>query len=315
MRIILTILMLSVAIFSQEYKYKIKYEIDEKDLFPEGITYSFNTNSFYLGSLYKNKIIKVNASTGEYEDFISKDLIKGYYLGLNVDEKKNVLWACGSEKETSNPFIVKFDLFTGKIIKQYNFNRKNKKMLFNDLIVTKNGDVFFTNSSGQEIYKIDHVKDRIEVFVDDKNIKYPNGIALSDNEKYIYVASGENGLQVIRKKDAGIIKANNNRFNSRGIDGLKFYKNSVIGVQNYVKSKEDRNIRRFHLKDDLCTIDKMEIIDKNNKYFDVPTTFVIVKNKLYSIANSQLLKLGEGNNSIKQGAVLNHIYILEYELN
>lgn len=314
MKFILSMLFVTTFVFSQEYKYIKKYEIDEKDLFPEGITYSSSTKSFYLGSLHKNKIIKVDAITGKYEDFIPSNYIKGYYLGLMVDDQKKVIWSCGKDHMTKNPFIAKFSLVDGNMIKRYDYDSKNIEMLFNDLVLDRNGDIYFTNSSDNEIFKIDNKRDKIELFYKNDNIKYPNGITISDDGKFIYVASGRYGIKIINKNNSKLVEVDNDEFDSSGIDGLKFYRNSIIGIQNYVRSKEERNIRRFYLNNNLFKVSKMEILDKNNKFFDVPTTFVIVKNKLYCLANSQLLYLKDNNNSIKEGSKLNNIYILEYDL-
>ena len=60
----------------------IAYRISEQDLIPEGITYSSSQNSFYLSSIYKKKIVQIDAETGEFKDFFKCDSLGLRVLGM-----------------------------------------------------------------------------------------------------------------------------------------------------------------------------------------------------------------------------------------
>ena len=65
----------------------------EKDLIPEGIAVDSRTGSIFVSSIAKQKIIRIDAH-GKSKDFISKNehgFMEG--LGMNVDMKRNLLWA------------------------------------------------------------------------------------------------------------------------------------------------------------------------------------------------------------------------------
>src|SRR6478736_4914990 len=70
----------------------IAFRLTEKDLIPEGITFDPTTKSFYVSSINKRKIVKVDEQ-GRVSDFIpsGQDEI-GEVLGLKIAKGK--LWAC-----------------------------------------------------------------------------------------------------------------------------------------------------------------------------------------------------------------------------
>jgi DNA-binding beta-propeller fold protein YncE len=316
MRKAFTIIFVLLLIYSckQSEYYDVAYRITEKDLIPEGITFSTLTNSFYVSSIYKTKIVQIDANTGEFKDFTLPGLLGLRMLGMVVDDERKHLWACGNisrdNKEISA--IVKLDLITGDLIKVYEYVDTFSNT-FNDLVLDKQGNVFFTNSSTQTIYQINNDVDSITVYYDGKSVEYPNGITISPDNKYLYVASGNNGIRIINIATKEIVNSDNSNFNSKGIDGLKYYNKSIIGIQNYVANPSDRNICRYFLNEEGTEIISTEIIDKNNPYFDVPTTFVLDDNSLFCLANSQLLNINNEYKIIDIEA-LQDIIVLKYEL-
>lgn len=300
------------SFYQKSQKSEIAFTIGEKDLIPEGITYSSSTKSFYLSSLNKTKIIQINSATGEYRDFISSKVLGMMVLGLAVDESNKVLWACAEsiEDNPSKTTVAKFDLETGQLLRSYE-SLDTLKYLINDLVLDSKGNVYYTNLSNHSVYKIDIESNTVELILKDINMEYPNGIAISPDDKYLYVASDTKGICVI---DLRIRKLLNNNLseNSKGIDGLKFYKNSLIGIQNGIQNKSEIKIIRYFLDPTLVKISGQIIIDQDNPNFDIPTTLVIVNNNLFCIANSQL-----GNFSrkgIKDKSILTNVNILKYEL-
>jgi hypothetical protein len=109
---------------------------------------------------------------------------------------------------------------------------------------------------------------------------YPNGIALSPDEKKFYFATlGGIIIADIGTRDWTFLR-HPEKMTAFGIDGLYFHKNSLVAVQNgYIQ------ISRFYLNRNLNSIEKMEILEINNPQLNVPTTGVIVGDDFYYIAN------------------------------
>lgn len=291
---------------------EVAFTIGEKDLIPEGITYSLSTKSFYLSSLNKTKIIQIDSVTGKYRDFISSKVLGMMVLGLAVDESNKVLWACAEslEDDPSKTTVAKFDLETGQLLRSYE-SIDTLKYLINDLVLDSRGNVYYTNLANHSVFKIDIESNTVELILKDINIEHPNGITISPDDKYLYVASDTKGICVIDLRTRELLN-NNLSETSKGIDGLKFYKNSLIGIQNGVQNKSEIKIIRYFLDSTLIKISGQMIIDQDNPDFDIPTTLVIVNDNLFCIANSQLSNFSR--NGIKDQSILTNINILKYEL-
>jgi len=312
---LLTFFCLLLASCNQGHKDNIAYRISEKDLIPEGITFSSTTNSFYLSSIYKTKIVQINAETGEFKDFIPSDLLNLSFLGLFVDETRNHLWACGNmtQKDKTLSMVTKFNLATGEPIKSYS-NIDTVANTYNDLAEDNEGNIYFTDSDGQCVYKIDSQTDSVSIFFDGTEISHPNGITISPDNKFLYIASNEKGIRVLDIDKREITGEPYSLMNSTGIDGLKYYKKSLIGIQNEVKTRSEVKIAQYLLDSSGTKITGMKIIDQNNPHFNIPTTFVIADNHLFCLANSQLGNISSSELKIINPEELNDILILKYKI-
>ncbi len=270
------------------------FKIEEKDLVPEGMAYDPAGDKFYFGSLKKNKIIRTDRD-GNKEDFTgeAQDGL-GMVVGMEVEIKNRVLWVCSnfnrpSDRKLKNPQkwvgVFKYNITTKQLIKKYIINiEKNEKKLFNDLVISKNGDVYITESRSGAIYIIPGKTDKLELFMKPDEFASPNGITLSTDEKTIYMADWLVGIYAIdiKSKRFFLLPAGD-RITTYGIDGLYYYENSLIAVQNGM----DR-ISRFFLNKTGDKIMKLKILEGNNPVLDVPTTGAIVKNEFYFFANTPL---------------------------
>lgn len=305
----------SIVSYGQLDNKNIAYRITEKDLIPEGITYSSVTNSFYISSINKTKIIQINAETGEFKDFIPSDLLDMRFLGMITDEPQNILWACGNMTKNGKNYssVIKFNLTSGKLLKSYS-HIDSVANTYNDLVADDSGNIYFTNSKRHYIRKIDKQSDSVSVFFEGPEIAHPNGITISPDNKYLYIASTDKGIRVLDIAGRKIIGESFSSINSEGIDGLKYYKNSLIGIQNAVEKEDQIKICRYFLDESGTNIIGMKIIDQNNPFFDIPTTFVIVNDNLYCLANSQLKNITSSDFKIINKKALKDIIVLKYKL-
>lgn len=278
-------------------KSEIAFRIAQKDLIAEGITYDPVSRNFFVGSLYCRKIVEVDAS-GKAQDFISEKQ-DGIWsvLGMKVDAKRRILWANNANSEddmlmkdpehetVGQTAIHKYDLNTKKLIKKYVLAVKGEAHFFNDLAITKTGDVYITDSKDGSIYRILAAQDQLEKFVKPPGMTYPNGIALSADDSHLYVAhlAGISVIDLNTKEVKPIIAPENIATSS--IDGMVLYGNSLIANQGL--SGVER-VARFYLSSDPGRIEKLELLQVNHPVFVIPTTGVVAEDSFYFIANSQL---------------------------
>ncbi len=291
------------------------FVIPENDLIPEGITYDPVENCFYMGSIYKAKIIRISAD-GKVSNFTSEKqdgLVP--VIGMKVDARRRLLWAVSSygtrndnipENMLGISGVFKFDLSTGELLKKYMLPQQEWHFL-NDLAFTVDGDVYVTDSNQPAVYKISAQKDTIEKFVDLEQYRYPNGIAVSDDGKKLFVAvNGILAIDIDSRKVRALDHPQNLILSG---DGLYFYKNSLIAVQN----TNYKRVARLFLNPEMDRVEDFQILESQNPEFDIPTTGAIAEGYFYLIANSQLRSF-DRDGHIFSAEKLNPVKILKIKL-
>lgn len=285
----------SGAINAQEQKVSAAFSLKEKPLVAEGIAYDKEAGVFYIGSIYKKKIIRadLNGTASDFKGEREDGLMD--VLGMKIDGARRILWVCsyaggGYERDKGSAGIFKYDLRTGRLIKKYIAGGKNGSHLFNDIAIKDNGDIFFTDSEDSRIYSIKTGKDIIEEFFPPGILKYPNGIVLSPDEKYLFVADNE-GIHRIDMKGRRILLKVPGGTTAGGCDGICFYGNSIVAVQN---EHTPEQIVRFYLNENFDVIEKIEILCANNPLIAIPTTGAVAGDEFFIIGNSQLDLIKEG---------------------
>ena len=276
--------------------YPDQYEISEIDLVPEGIAYSESQDAFYLTSVAKSKIIRIERSNGKQEDFISSGAY-GYKPGVGIfaDDERKLLYALGGyyrlADSVSSLFI--FHLESGKLLRKYDVGGSEPHFL-NDLIMDDKGTLYITDTKDASIYILPKDTDSLQLFYKSDEIKYPNGIAISDDNKKLYIASQIHGVRILDLNSRRLLNAPDTSGISQGIDGLEFYSGNLYAIQNGVKPQK-HNFRKLLLNEDQSDITEVEIIDENNPQLNHPLTFCIANGQAFVIANSNLQYLDQSN--------------------
>jgi sugar lactone lactonase YvrE len=283
----------------------VAFVIPQKDLILEGTAYDPVSKTIYVSSIYRRKILAIDP-VGKVRDFTAEkqDGLWGP-LGMEVDPQRKWLWVnhtnLGEETPMIDPdpttkghtAVFKFDLTTGRLVKKYLLAEKDKQHSFNDLAIARNGDVYITDSSDGSVYKIAASKDLLEVLIPSKKLSYPNGIALSSDDRLLYVAdiAGLTVLDLVTMKQQQI--ENEASVALTGIDGMVFYENSLVIVGGILGV--DRIVRLFLGKDGKSVV-RAKVLEANHPLFNLPTTGVMADSSLYYIANSQLRSFDEKGN-------------------
>lgn len=305
----------SILIIGCENTRLTEYVIKEKDLVPEGISYSQKMKTFYLSSVAKSKIIKVDQKTGNQEDFISEKEF-GYApgAGIFVDDKNNTLHALGGyfRMNDSLSSLFTFDIKSQKLIKRYNVNDGEQHFL-NDLIMDKKSDLFITDSKASAIYQLKSGGDSLELFYKSDEIQYPNGISISDDNTKLYIASHTKGIRILDIDTKTILNGIDTIGISQGIDGLEFYKGNLYAIQNGVETNT-YNFRKLELNKTQDEIIGVKVIDSHNSNLGIPLTFCIVNSQAILIGNSNIQYLDQINFIFSKSDSISNTKLLSYEL-
>ncbi len=269
------------------------FTVHEKGLVPESVAYDSPTETFYLSSVYKRKILSIDKK-GSVREFATERDGLWSVMGMKVDVARRALWVCTAahpqmanyrEEDRGRSGIFKYDLRSGKLIKKYLLPNQPEPHWLGDLVLTARGDVYATDSISPAIYRITRAKDELELFIEGSGFVSPQGLDLTPDEKHLLMADYSKGIFLINletKKEINLAPAPGSTL--LGIDGLYRYGDSLIAVQNGVNPQR---VVRLFLNKAFDQVLRVEIVEANHPSFDEPTLGVLVKDSFYYIANSQ----------------------------
>lgn len=306
---LLLFLYAELIIVTAQSKPKVAFTLTEEGLIPEGMTYDPLTRNFYVGSIAKRKILRINAK-GEVSFFVESNRDRlGEVLGMAINPRTRTLWACSNLKTDSSNYsaVHVFDLETGATVKKYFFEHPRKSHLFNDICILSSNDVYITDSDGSGLYKIEAGSDSIRRLTLSQNITLPNGITASADEQSLYIASST---------VLGIVKVDLKSMNAKGLgtsrlypgilDGIYFKDGEIIGIQNVFFPEV---IAQYKLDAAGDSIVKETVLAIAHPLFSTPTTGIIVDDEFYFIANSNVHLFENGK--LKYDGTLGPVYIMK----
>jgi len=302
----------------------VVFELAERDLFPESVAHDATDDAYYVGSMVKRKIVRVDQD-GRTTDFVpSKRDGLWAVLGMKIDPQRRELWVntCAPGPGERPPLrepdpaaagkaaVHRYDLATGALVRRYEPVNPPEQLCFNDLVLGADGAVWLS-SGPSGIWRIAPDGASVERRFAVEGL-FGNGIALSDDGTTIWLAAHERGIGAVdaASGESRVLPVPEGP-HVKGIDGLYFHAGALVGVQN--GTAVDRVVRAT-LADDGASITHVEVLEEAHPRFDVPTTGVIVDDALVYVATSQLDSIDSATNTIWPLERLRENVILRLEL-
>ena len=268
----------------------ISFIVNDSLLIPEGIAFDPHQQAFYIGSLAKQKVIRCSGK-GNCEDFVL-GTAHGFWMvvGMKVSDDNKSLWICSaSERDTIDGYagIFQFEIPSGKLLKKYTLDNRNGPHLFNDIVFTGSGDIYFTDSRAGKVWRTAPGSDTLQEYA--AGYVYPNGIAIDEASKALFLADFT-GLHMIDLNTGQQTRMNHQHITYlNGIDGLYCYKGTLIAIQD--SGNQDDRIVQFNYDVKKGLVTKAKTLQSFRKDFITPTTGTIIDNEFHYIANAQLRSL------------------------
>ena len=272
----------------------VQLEYPEKDLITEGVAFDPETGAFYLSSIHKRKIVKIDGN-GKTENFKSEmeDSLWSVF-GIKIDQRHRLLYACTSpmpqminfnKEDDGKAALLKYDLDSRKLLKKYSFDNKGTSHIFGDLAIDKSGNVYISDSKENSVYKLSYLTNQISQIIKPGKFVSLQGLDLDNNNDNLYLVDYALGVYRFNFKSGKLIYIEPSEyFVPQGIDGLYFYKNSLIATQNGVSPQR---VIRIYLNDGQDKVASWKTLEANNPLFDEITLGVLDNDNFYFIANSQ----------------------------
>lgn len=285
------------------------FSLADKTLIAESVAYYRKTDTFYVGSVHQRKIIAVK--NGVASDFSAGSDGLWSVLGMRVDEARGLLWVCTAAipqmkgfdpKDKGRSGLAKYDLRSGKLVKKYIL--PEGEHLLGDVIISRDGSVYASDSSSPAIYRIDPKLDELTEFVRSDNFVSLQGLAFSEGEREMFVADYSKGVFRINMASKQMIQLKlADSVTLLGIDGLYHYRGKLIAIQNGVSPN-----RVVGLSISGESVSEFTVLEANHTDFMEPTLGTITGDEFYYVANSQWPLVSEkgvlDESKLKQPVVL-----------
>lgn len=251
----------------------------QRDLVPEGIAYDPVDDVFYVSGIYRRKVLRVTRG-GAATDFVkeAQDGMLGG-LGVKVDARRRLLWVISSTTKEMRgavegqdaSMLAAYDLRDGRLVKKIDAGPAR----LNDLTLLADGSLFATDMGRHKVVHLAAGADTLEDWAED--FRFPNGIAVTDDERHLYVADFR-GISRFDLANKARTKLDVPLLN--GIDGLSFHRGRLIAIQNAIGKPRVLRI------DPVSNV--VEVLESKNPLFELPTTGAVAGDEYYFIANPGL---------------------------
>jgi sugar lactone lactonase YvrE len=260
---------------------------------PEGVVYDQKTQAFYGGSVSDGLIYKGTLDDPTAEVFLPAGSDgRNEAIGVNVDNEGRLYIAGGS----SGTLYV-YDIETKELIARFETGEGG---FINDVAISKNGDVYFTDSIRPFIYRVseDQVEDGggtpeaipLTPEVDYEGFPNANGIRITPNGKYIIFADSNDGklYRMVPAEDPTereISEIGGVRGQTDNPDGLE-----LRGHTLYVVNNQDELIVEVRLSGDY--LGGRVVGNTTTPEFHTPTTASLARGRLL-VANAEFFDQSE----------------------
>jgi hypothetical protein len=272
---------------------KIAFQLLETGLITEGIAHDPQTGTFYISSVRERKIISYSLKQGVQTFSQPGDSLWGVF-GMKVDVARRQLWVCSSAlpqmkgnapASDGRTALVAYDLKTKQLLHTYTVPVDGKPHLFGDLTVAKNETVYATDSRTPWLYRLAAGEQTVTPFLTDSLFRSLQGLALSEDEQTLFVADYRYGPLSINLSTKQVTRLRTEqKIDLSGIDGLYYYQNSLIAIQNRVKPYR---VIRLYLSAKATSIERVETLEIDHPLITEPTLGVLAGKQFYYVANSQ----------------------------
>lgn len=246
-------------------------ELEDRGLLPEGMAYDAPSESFFVGSIARRKIVRISKE-GAVSDFTVEGAGLDHVLGLAVDAPRRVLYAVSTSaltvegRKNRHNAIFAFDVDSGRLLHRMDIAGA---IGLNDVAVAPGGRIFTTDSGSGAVYEVSPDKEP-KAWVAPGELPGANGLAASPDASRLYVAHNT-GIGVVDIAKGGVKRvANTTRETVAAIDGLYQWHGQLVGVQNVTTPGR---VVLITLSPDGGTITSVKtLLSHHHSALDEPTT-------------------------------------------
>lgn len=262
---------------------------------PEALALDSAGQRLFVGSLHDGRIL-VRVGDGDWEVFAEPEQVEGLMgvFDLSVDGARGHLWVATGNVAHFSGFdpqaavstaLLKLDLETGELLARHVIPATAQSHLLGSVIVAGDGTVYAADTRNPLLFKLPAGGEQLELFFGSRNFSSLRGLALSPDDRLLYVADYEQGIFIIATggSEQAWQLAVPPTLNVGGIDGLYWWDQHLIIIQNGISPQR---VMRLQLGADGLGVTAVAPVLAALEVFDLPTFGVMDDNRLYLFSGS-----------------------------
>ena len=270
------------------------FVLERAGVIPENLVYDAAGRRFLGGDLERDGLVAIGRN-GSIRPFAPAAGIEGRVLGLKIDRARGLLWGVAFHRLPQAPGdsgnaaarsqVFALALPEGRVVRRVKSPDDGRSHLFNDLVIGRNGAVYFTDSEAGAVWALEPGRDSLRLLhqAPPERFAYPNGIAFLPKERGLLVAHWQ-GLVTIDLPAGPVtpVRAASDTVVGR-VDGLYPACGGFLGIQNMTNPSR---LIAFDL--DGAAVGKVRELERGRPDFRGPTTGGFVGDTLFYVANAQI---------------------------
>lgn len=260
----------------------------------EGLMWDSRAKRLYAASVVDRRLLALTppngASVAAAGDF-------GSLFGGAYDPARGKIWIASAAIEQTPKNVP---VFTGLVVVDVRGKAApvaipapaGANATLGDVAVAADGTVYASDGLKGGIYRCRRGCATLETFIAPGRFFSSQGMVLSKDQKWLYVADYRYGLAAVDRASGSIRRiAGDDTMMLDGIDALVGYKSDLIAIQNGVGPIR---IVRLHLSEAGDRVEKLDVLERGNPAWGEPSLGVVVGNQLLYVADPQWDRYGDG---------------------
>ncbi|MDE3154474.1 MAG: hypothetical protein KGN76_05190 [Acidobacteriota bacterium] len=273
----------------------VAFTLPDPGLLAAGVAVDPQNGDVYVASVRERKIVRRTAD-GTVSDFITAGQ-DGFLAGasLALDLPRHLLYATTSAvpfmmgyrpEDRDRSGVFAFDLATGRLVRKVFLPTDHRRHFLNALAVSRTGIVFVADSGSPGIYRLAPGADDLEGLTAARPFRSTQGLALSADDRTLYVADYADGLRAIDLATGAVRRiAAPAGVWLGGLDGLSPVPGGFVAVQIGVRPERVLGLRLDPQGRRLTAVD---ILEMNHPDYAGPVQGALDRGAFLYVANSQL---------------------------
>jgi len=277
---------------------EVWHRFADAGLLTEDVSENPKDHSFYVSSVLKHKVVRVDAH-GTESDFPLQPPENGWNVsGIQVDGKRGVLWVSAQalrgfpgipDADAGKSRLSAYGLDSKRRLYSHEFVPEDgRPVSIGDIALTLDGDVLAMDAQGGKLYRVRADRRALDGLA--QRFLSPQDAALSADGKAAFVADYQRGIARIdlQTGEQSWLAAERS-VALCGIDGLYAYRDGLIAVQNGVQPER---IVFCRLGADQRRVTACEVLERGEPLGE-PTHGVVIGDTFVYLANSGWDRLDE----------------------